>query len=116
MVDVNGLKMINEGFGYKTGDALLITVAEIIKNHARPGDIVVRIGGNRFMVLMKKTNTIVAEVMVKRMRKAVGNTQLKDINLSVSFGWATKKIPKEKLTAILGHAEKMITGNEINKP
>lgn len=111
MADVNGLKMINQDFGYEAGDKLLITVAEIIKNQARPGDTVARIGGNRFMVVMKKTNTIVAEVLVKHMRKAIADTQMKDVKLSVSFGWATKKNPKEKLTAIIDHAEKMITGN-----
>ncbi|WP_050739466.1 sensor domain-containing diguanylate cyclase [Acetobacterium bakii] len=115
MADINGLKMINDGFGYKIGDEILITVAEIIKNTARSGDIVARISGNRFTVIMKKTNAIVAEVLVKHMKKAIKDTQMKDINLSVSFGWATKKNPNEKLKTILDYADNMITGNENNK-
>ena len=45
MGDINGLKLINDGFGHSKGDALLIEVAKILKSCCREEDIVARIGG-----------------------------------------------------------------------
>lgn len=50
-VDIDGFKPVNDGFGHRTGDALLVAIAERLADAARPGDTVARLGGDEFAVL-----------------------------------------------------------------
>jgi diguanylate cyclase (GGDEF)-like protein len=52
MLNVDHFKRINDSLGHAGGDALLIHVAEQLKSVARPGDVISRIGGDEFVVLM----------------------------------------------------------------
>jgi PAS domain S-box-containing protein len=56
MGDVNGLKVINDGFGHIEGDNLLKQIANILSNSCRKDDIICRIGGDEFCVLLPKTD------------------------------------------------------------
>ena len=51
-VDLDGLKMINDTFGHKAGDAALIQVAELLVGGVRRSDVVARIGGDEFGILL----------------------------------------------------------------
>lgn len=51
-LDVDNLKMVNDGHGHAAGDALLICLAEILKTHTRTSDVVARIGGDEFGILL----------------------------------------------------------------
>ena len=57
MGDINGLKLINDGFGHSKGDEVIIEIAQIFKSCCRKEDIVSRIGGDEFGVLLPKTDS-----------------------------------------------------------
>ena len=56
MIDVNGLKLINDAFGHASGDELIKTVSDLIQKELRSDDIVARIGGDEFSLIMTKVN------------------------------------------------------------
>ncbi|MDD4316532.1 MAG: diguanylate cyclase, partial [Clostridia bacterium] len=115
MADVNGLKLTNDAFGHLSGDKLLTRVAEIIESEARPHDIVARIGGDEFVVLMPRANSIDAENTVKRINESIQDFKVDNIVISVSFGWATKKDDDEDFTEVYKRAEYRMYRNKLSE-
>lgn len=105
MADLNGLKLTNDAFGHIVGDKLLKKAAELIMKECRADDIVARIGGDEFILLLSKTDTKEAEKIVQRINQTVSNETVDSIVLSVSFGWETKHKPEEKMSTVLKKAE-----------
>jgi diguanylate cyclase (GGDEF)-like protein len=56
MIDVNRFKEINDRFGHAMGDKVLQGVAEVIQGSIRDADILVRYGGDEFLVVLPETN------------------------------------------------------------
>lgn len=105
MADVNGLKLTNDAFGHTTGDKLLKKIAEILKKGCRTNDIVARLGGDEFVVLLPKTDSYETEKIINRLTDLLSKEKIESIDLSVSFGWATKKSLDEDLQEIVEVAE-----------
>jgi len=95
--DVDGLKMINDTFGHKKGDELLIQVAGILKGPFRSSDVVARVGGDEFAVILPKTDEETARRICERIHQAVGQYNLEgsDIPICLSLGSATGHISKD---------------------
>ena len=66
-IDVDNFKIINDSFGHKAGDALLQSVAENIASNVRRADIVARVGGDEFALLMPETTAGGAERALERL-------------------------------------------------
>ncbi len=92
MGDINGLKLINDGFGHTKGDEMLIEIAKILKKCCREEDIVARIGGDEFGILLPGTDTQSAQLICKRIEEACKEYLLngETIFSSISVGYATK--------------------------
>jgi len=88
--DLDGLKLVNDSFGHEQGDTLLVRAAELIKSCFRREDVVARIGGDEFAVLM-------SGVTIEDVEQAVAGVQFQlgkmdhvahRIPLSLSIGYA----------------------------
>ena len=71
VIDVNGLKPVNDGFGHAAGDTLLRTTADVLRRTARAGDLVARLGGDEFAVLAVQTDALGATAELARLRHAL---------------------------------------------
>jgi diguanylate cyclase (GGDEF)-like protein/PAS domain S-box-containing protein len=71
MMDVDGLKDVNDQFGHSTGDQLLCRVREVLRESIRHEDVAARIGGDEFAVLLPKTTERSAWATARRLLHAV---------------------------------------------
>jgi len=83
MADVNGLKTVNDTLGHDAGDQLICLAARIILHAFRSEDIVARIGGDEFVVLLPVTTEKVAEEAVMRIKCC---PEIQNSLVSIAFG------------------------------
>jgi diguanylate cyclase (GGDEF)-like protein len=81
--DVNGMKQINDTHGHPAGDAALRHVAELLCNNVRSSDIVGRLGGDEFGVILAQTNQEQATAKADSLGQAIGETPLRWGNLTI---------------------------------
>jgi diguanylate cyclase (GGDEF)-like protein len=105
MADVNGLKLTNDAFGHKTGDLLLQKISDIMKKECRINDIIARIGGDEFVLLLPQTDAKNAEIIIDRINTAIKNENIHNIIMSVSMGYAVKENNSDDMEAIFMQAE-----------
>lgn len=105
MGDVNGLKLVNDSFGHAMGDRLLVRAAELIRQGCRHDEIIARIGGDEFMLLLPGTDSEEAGRIAARVRQRASESTLEGLDISISFGWATKQNPEEAIGKVLQRAE-----------
>jgi diguanylate cyclase (GGDEF)-like protein len=103
--DVNGLKLINDTLGHQMGDELLIKTARIINQACRKDDIVARLGGDEFIVILPKTEGKVIEEIIQRIKKLAAVEKVGGRDVSISFGYETKKKEAEDIEEIFKRAE-----------
>ena len=91
VADIDGLKYVNDVHGHKAGDDLIQRAADMLQGAFRTEDIVARIGGDEFVVVLTGVDEARAEEMLARLceYQAENNTNHADIPLVLSTGMAT---------------------------
>jgi diguanylate cyclase (GGDEF)-like protein len=93
LLDCDSFKTVNDQHGHPVGDKILRKVAATIVGNLREGDIVCRLGGDEFMIVMAGADHEAATVVARRVQTRVGEFPLKTgsgpVPIAVSFGIAT---------------------------
>lgn len=76
MLDLDYFKAVNDTYGHDAGDAVLKAVAEVLTRSVRAADIVVRYGGEEFLILLQDTNGDAAVAVGEKIRVAVAALQV----------------------------------------
>lgn len=113
MADVNGLKLSNDAFGHNQGDKLLQGAAELFNSVFREMDIVTRVGGDEFVVLLPNTSKHVVLEIMERLNDRIKDITVGPIPLSISFGDATKIDVTEDIQAVYKKAEDRMYHNKL---
>jgi len=115
MMDVNGLKLANDAFGHKTGDQLLHVATQIIQKTCRHDDVFSRVGGDEFVILLPHTSESTVEAIVKSIQDELSGQKVGEIEVSVSFGWDTKKRRINQLSDVYKKAEDLMYQHKLNE-
>ena len=89
ILDVDDFKSVNDNYGHAVGDKVLKNLSDLFKNHFRQTDIVGRIGGDEFIILIEDEH--IAESRIQSLLKKVNELkieELQDFKLSISVGMA----------------------------
>ncbi len=100
IIDIDRFKLINDKYGHAAGDATLVRFADICRHHVREVDLVARIGGEEFALLLPATSPDNAARLAERIRKATNEiTVLADgqsLDFTVSMGVADEALYNAK--------------------
>ncbi len=107
MLDVDGLKEVNDRHGHLAGDRLLTLVADHLKRATRAGDLAARLGGDEFAVLLYDCNAETALRVAERLCRSIGGERVGEVPVSVSVGLAVAR-PSEEAGALLERADRAL--------
>jgi diguanylate cyclase (GGDEF)-like protein len=89
-VDVDGLKVINDSFGHRAGDEALVQIAGLLAKGVRHSDVVARIGGDEFGILLENSDEAAAHETAARLIEQISNCEVlhdgEELPLSVAIG------------------------------
>lgn len=77
----------------------------MLRRGCRGDDIIARLGGDEFVILMPNTNAAQTEQILKRINALASQERVGSIELSISFGYETKRYEKEDIRELLKKAE-----------
>lgn len=103
--DVNGLKQINDVFGYLEGDRLIKKAAEVLKTACFSDHIIARIGGDEFGIIMTHTDANRAQTVLDEIKRLENLARFKVSSLYMSFGYGVSQDDQDTIQKIFTRAE-----------
>jgi diguanylate cyclase (GGDEF)-like protein len=99
--DIDRFKRVNDRYGHGAGDGVIKLVARELQRSSRGSDIVARIGGDEFLVLLPESRTTGGMAFVKRVQKGIlERSEFCDIPISLSFGIAEMDLAQSDEAAL----------------
>jgi diguanylate cyclase (GGDEF)-like protein/PAS domain S-box-containing protein len=118
MIDLNGLKIINDSYGHTVGDKLLMKTADVLRNIFREEDIIARWGGDEFVIFLSQTGEKVAERLVQRIKNSEATVQLEsgdELPLSLAVGYGAKMDTSKDIQNLFKKAEDMMYKDKLHE-
>ena len=111
--DANGLKLVNDAFGHMEGDRLLKQVAKILKDACRKEDIIARVGGDEFVVILPNVDREEAQNIIDRIGGYCFSLGTNPVKTSIALGFATKDNSTQDINEIYRQAEEHMYANKL---
>jgi diguanylate cyclase (GGDEF)-like protein len=112
MIDIDHFKKINDTMGHAAGDAVLLSVAQVLTASAREVDVIGRLGGEEFGVLLPRAEPMTVRRAAERLRQMIGEAETswrgQPIRLTVSIGAALCLEADESPSHVLERADRAL--------
>lgn len=110
MIDIDYFKTINDNYGHETGDYILVSLSNILVNNLRTADIVARMGGEEFCILLNGKKRPDAIAAVEKIREIIENStfRYKGFNISVTISCGITLSLENSLEEMIETADNML--------
>jgi diguanylate cyclase (GGDEF)-like protein len=112
MIDIDYFKSINDGFGHQVGDEMIVHLAKLARDCKRDCDVLARIGGEEFALLLPETDLPQAQIVAERLRRVVAANSLVvasgSIPATVSIGVATSVAAMNDISDLMKAADQAL--------
>jgi diguanylate cyclase (GGDEF)-like protein len=109
LIDVDHFKSVNDRFGHQEGDRMLRLVSDLLAEHKRRDDMLGRVGGEEFALLLPEADSVAAHRVAERIRAALrGATASAPVSLTLSVGIAVASPAVDSSHALLHAADRAL--------
>jgi diguanylate cyclase (GGDEF)-like protein len=112
LLDLDGFKAVNDGFGHAAGDHVLKEIAQRVAQQMRQGDVLARLGGDEFGIVMRDGSDDAAKALARRIVKAVSQPLTLEsgdvVGVGVSIGLAAYAHHITSVRVLMGHADQAL--------
>lgn len=117
VIDLDGLKQVNDTEGHAAGDALILKAARVLQDTFRAEDVVARVGGDEFAILLPAVDEAVGAAVLVRLnhRVRIANEERPRPLLSMSVGLATAETGAGLPEALKRADERMYVDKTLRK-
>lgn len=113
-LDADHFKELNDAYGHAAGDEVLIQLADGLRSQMRDADLIGRVGGEEFVVLLPGASIQHAHARAERLREAMRAVHRPDRRLTVSIGVAQCNRPGESIESLMSRADMAMRQAKIN--
>jgi len=114
MADIDNFKSVNDTHGHGVGDEVIKTMASTIKEVVREKDIVARIGGEEFCIILPNTSLEVARGIAERCREKIWSKTTSGVRVTASFGVTSIALGAKDSAAIMHQADEALYASKEN--
>lgn len=113
MLDIDFFKKVNDSHGHKVGDLVLVKLAEVCRQTLREVDIIGRVGGEEFVILLPETDIVEATEVAERLRESIAKLKVPlegglPLHFTVSIGVTSLASKDDNLDVLLNQADKAL--------
>ncbi|MCL5771877.1 MAG: diguanylate cyclase [Actinobacteria bacterium] len=113
ILDINGLRIINNAFGPKAGDEVLRKIAQYLRISCRQEELISRWGGDEFIIILPDTSEELANKIAQRIKDHCSLLSFNDMTVSISLGINVKSNENENLHEIIIEAEERMNRHKL---
>ena len=108
LCDLDHFKAVNDNHGHQRGDAVLRDIAEALRAHLRTFELVYRVGGEEFVILLPGVQPADAEMVAERVRSGIEGARAGDLDVTSSVGVAVAFGTAVDFEALYGASDKAL--------
>jgi diguanylate cyclase (GGDEF)-like protein len=110
-VDINGMKLANDAFGYAEGDRLILEAATVLKVACPPQGAIARLGGDEFMMLVPRCDAKAGQYIIETITRMCEEEDDAMVPPSLSVGMAVKAHARQDIYSVIREAEEQLSSN-----
>ena len=108
--DIDKFKLINDTYGHATGDTVLVETVKIVEANIKSTDVMGRLGGEEFVILLARASKTDADIVAERLREAIAQSSInhggnEPISVTASFGVASVKHNDDSIELAINTAD-----------
>lgn len=118
-VDIDELKAVNDEFGHERGDWMIKTIGNTVKEVIRDGDIVMRLGGDEFLIIFPQCTVVQANIKIEAIEARLVEIEAKEkIPFALGFSYGVAAYQPELFDSVeeyIAHSDKLMYQNKIGR-